>query len=225
MPSTLEAALIFALLISPGYVLLQGYRRARSYSVPDRDLYVLAQAIVASLAWIASVWIVLSAAGDPVSGWGIVPENDNRLTAHQTTIALLVLGVELVPFAVGSLAGFVVNALQRAERAHMLLGWTGLFEPPTAWEHAWNEAAARLSSDAAQQTVDVSVRLRSGGIVRGSYSGGSRVDFSPRPHHQIFLETAYGLDDSELPPKLTGDGTIGGVFIDASEIATIYFNS
>lgn len=225
MPATFQAALIFALLIAPGYVLIQGYRHGRSYSVPDRDLYVLAQAIVASLGWVAVVWFVLSIVGDPISGWGILPENDKRLTEHQATIALLVFGVELVPFAVGLLVGFVVNALQGAARAHVLLGWTGLFEPPTAWEHAWNEAASRLGTDAGRQVIDVSVRLKSGGIVRGSYGGGSRADLSPRPSHQLFLETAYGLDDTELPPKLMGDGTIGGVFIDASEIATIYFNS
>ncbi len=225
MPATFQAALVFALLVAPGYLLVQGYRHGRSYSAPDRDLYVLAQAIVASLGWVASIWFVLSLVGDPISTWGILPENNERLAEHQPAIALLVLGVELVPFAVGLLIGFIVNALQGAERAHVLLGWTGLFEPPTAWEHAWGEAASRLATGAGQQTIDVSVRLKGGGMVRGSYGAGSRADLSPRPGHQLFLETAFGLDDTELPAKLVGDGTIGGVFIDASEIATIYFNS
>jgi hypothetical protein len=226
MPSTFQAALVFALLIAPGYVLIEGYRHGRSYSAPDRDLYVLAQAVVASLGWVASVWLFLSLVGDPVSSWGIMPENGTRLAEHHSAVALLVLGIEFAPFALGLLVGFVVNALQGTERAHVLFGWTGLLEPPTAWEHAWNEAASRVGIAAGQQQkIDVSVRLKGGGLVRGSYGAGSRADLSPRPTHQLFLETAYGLDDSELPARIVGDGTIGGVFIDASEIATIYFNS
>jgi hypothetical protein len=225
VPSTLQAAVIFALLISPGYVLLQGYRRARSYSVPDRDLYVLAQAVVASLAWLASIWFVLSVIGDPLAHWGLLPRDSHLLASHQAGVALLVLSVELVPFLVGLLAGSALNRLQGVERARGLLGWTGIFEPPTAWEQAWNEAAARVDPGGGLQAIDVSVRLKGGGLVRGRYGSSSRADLSPRPSHQIFLETAYGLDDSEVPARVVGDGTIGGVFIDASEIATIYFNS
>jgi hypothetical protein len=223
--STLQAALIFALLISPGYVLLQGYRRARSYSVPGRDLYVLAQAVVASLGWASSVWFVLTALGHPLSRWGLLPQNDHLLETHQTRIALLLLGVELIPFVVGLVGGFVVNGLQRAERARVLLGWTGIFEPPTAWEQAWNEAASRVGTAGGSQAIEVSVRLKCGELVRGRYGSLSRADMSPRPSHQLFLETAYGVDDRDTPARLVGDGTIGGVFIDASEIATVYFNS
>jgi|ERR1041385_8143934 hypothetical protein len=225
MPSTLQAALVLVLLIAPGYVLLQGYRRARSYSVPDRDLYVLAQAVVAGLGWIASVWLVLSLVGLPLSQWGLLPEKNRLLEAHQAAIALLVLGIEFLPFALGLLAGFTINWLQSAQRARLVLGWTGIFESPTAWEQAWNEAAARAGAVGGSRTIEVGVRLKCGEFVRGRYGSSSRADLSPRPSHQLFLETAYGLDDKQTPARLVGDGTIGGVFIDASEISTIYFNS
>jgi len=225
VPSTFQAALVFALLISPGFVLVQGYRRGRTYTVPDRDLYALAQAVVASLGWLAVVWLLLLLFGDPILRWGLAPQNDSLLERHRGELALLLLGIEFVPFVLGLAAGSTVNTLQRSERARSLLGWTGIFEPPTAWDQAWNEAASRAKMSSPQQSIDVSVRLKGGGIVEGRYGSASRADLSPRPTHQLFLETAYGLDDSETPATLLGDGTIGGVFIDASEIAAIYFKS
>jgi hypothetical protein len=87
------------------------------------------------------------------------------------------------------------------------------------------EAVSRASVAAGAQSIDVSVRLKGGGTIEGRYGSRSRMDLAPRPSHQIYLETAYGIDDSEIPPKLLGDGTIGGVFIDASEIAAIYFKT
>jgi len=223
VPSSFQAAVVFALFISPGFVLVQGYRRSRACTVPDRDLYALAQAVVASLGWPAAVWLLLTLLGDPILRWGLVPENDRLLERHRTVLALLLLGVEFIPFALGLVAGSAVNTLQNVERARLLLGWTGIFEPPTAWEQAWNEAASR--ANVSSQSIDVSVRLKRGGVVEGRYGGASRADLSPRPTHQLFLETAYGLDDSDTPATLLGDGTIGGVFIDASEIAAIYFKS
>jgi hypothetical protein len=225
VPATLQAAFVFALLISPGFVLLQGYRRGRSYTTPDRDLYVLAQAIVISLGWLAAVWLLLLLVGDPVKHWGLVPRDGMLLEQHRSGIALLVLGVEFGPFALGLGAGAAVNALQGVEVARTLLGWTGLFEPPTAWEHAWKEALSRATTPGGQQAIDLSVRLKGGGVIEGSYGERSRADLSPRPSRQIFLETAYGMDDTETPPRLLGDGSIGGVFIDASEIASVYFKS
>jgi hypothetical protein len=220
VPSTFQAALIFALLISPGYVLIQGYRRGRSYSIPDRDLYVLAQAVVASLGWVAAIWFLQSLAGNPISHWGVVPQDNLLLSRHQAGIALLVLGVEFAPFPLGLTAGLVVDALQSNDSVRAGLHWTGLFEPPTAWEHAWNEAARR-AENSGQGWFDISIRLKSGAVITGRYGAKSRADLSPHPAHQIFLETAYGPDGEGA----SEDGTIGGVFIDASEIATIYFAS
>jgi hypothetical protein len=224
VPSTVEAALVFALLISPGFMLIQGYRRGRTYTVPDRDLYVLAQAIVASLGWLTLVWALLLLVGDPVKSWGLFPHRSTLLERHRGGFALLVLGVEFVPFILGSLAGTAVNALQGVGWARTRLLWTGLFEPPTAWDQAWSEAAARAEGSGLGW-ITLSVRLKSGTVVEGRYGARSRADLSPRPDHQVYLETAYGLDDSQTPATRLGDGTIGGVFIDASEIATIYFES
>jgi hypothetical protein len=224
MPAAADAALVVALLVSPGFMLLQGYRRGRAYTVPDRDLYVLAQAVVASLGWLALVWLVLLFVGDPVKNWGLLPTNNDLLERHRGVIALLVLGVELVPFALGLLAGFLANIVQAIAWARAAFSWTGFFEPPTAWEYAWGEAASRAERSGSGW-IAVSVRLKSGAIVEGRYGAQSRADLSPRPHHHVFIETAYGLDDAQTPTKQLGDGTIGGVFIDASEIATIYFQS
>jgi hypothetical protein len=52
MPGSSEAALVFALLIVPGYQIVRGYAVARGADAPPKDLYVLAQTIVASLVWL-----------------------------------------------------------------------------------------------------------------------------------------------------------------------------
>lgn len=225
MPETINTALAISLFVAPGYVLIQGYRQGRSWTPPDKDLYVLAQAVVASVGWLALVAVTLSIVGQPLKHWGVLPQNPAELEKHIPAVALLVLGIEFVPFVLGVAWGLVVNSLQRIERAHFLLRWTGIFEPPTAWEQAWSEAVARSEGAPGQQSIDVRVLLKSGGVIEGRYGSASRADLSPRRTHQIYLETGYGLDDRSDPPRLLGDGTIGGVFIDASEIATVYFKS
>ena len=221
----MQAAIVFALLISPGYLLLQGYRRSRSYTLPDKDLYVVAQSVVASLAWLSWVWLALLPLGDPVDHWGLVPQNGALLERHRATVAALFVGLEFGPFIIGVVAGRIVNLLHGTEQARRILSWTGLFEAPTAWDHAWNQAAARATAPGGAPTIDVRICLRTGGVVEGRYGAGSRADLSPRVNHQVFLETAYGVDDSSGERRLLGDGTIGGVYIDASEITSIYFKS
>lgn len=225
MPATFQAALILALFIAPGYVLIQGYRQGRTYSPPDKDLYVLAQAVVASLGWLAVAGLVLSLFGDPMRNWGLMPQNTRLLEQHVRAVTLLVLAIEFAPFALGVATGSVVNALQGVQRAHALLNWTGIFEPPTAWEQAWSKAAARAKSTSDKEPIAVRVHLKGGEIVEGLYGGDSRADLSPRPGHHLYLETAYGLEVGEAMAAKPEDGTIGGVFIDGSEIATIYFKS
>jgi hypothetical protein len=225
VPATFQAALIIALLVAPGYVLIQGYQKGRAYTPPDKDLYVLAQAVVASLGWLSVVALLLVVLGDPAKHWGLLPPKMRLLEEHLGPVASLVIAIEFTPFALGLAAGGTVNALQRAAWARSLLDWTGIFESPTAWDQAWMEAAYRAGMSSEHQSIDVSVRLKGGGVIEGRYGGASRADLSPRPTHQLFLETAYGFDDSETPPRLLGDGTIGGVFIDASEIAAIYFKT
>src|ERR1700727_187928 len=224
MASASQAVLLFALLVSPGFVLVQGYRRGRSYTVPDRDLYVLAQAVVASLGWLAIVWLLLLVVGDPLRQWGIVPENTRLLMKHQGASVALLLGVEFAPFGLGLASGSVVDTLQDIAWARSYFKWTGLFEPPTAWDQAWNGEGSQASTSS-EQSIDVSVRLKGGGVVEGRYGRASRAHLSPRPDHQLFVETGKGLEDRETSSVWLGDGTIGGVFIDASEIAAIYFKS
>jgi len=206
-------------------MLIQGYRRGRAHTLPDRDLYVLAQAVVTSFAWLAIVWLVLLAAGNPIEHWGLVPWKPGQLEANRGAIAGLALGVELIPFGIGLGAGSLLETLRKLERARGLLGWTGLFEPPTAWEQAWAVAETRVASNPSQTSIEVSIRLRDGSLVEGRYGEISRADLSPRPRHQLYLETAYGVDDRQIPPRLLGDGKTGGVFIDASEIVAVYFKS
>jgi hypothetical protein len=226
VPASLQAAVVFALLIAPGFLLVQSYRRGRTYSLPARDLYVLAQAVVASLAWITFVWLLLRILGDPLRRWGVLPWKSELLVKHGTPAALLLLMVEFAPVVVGAVGGYLMNRVQATAGAQRIVSWTGVGESPTAWEHAWNEARSRaVARPTGRQYVDVSISLKAGDRVQGRYGALSRADLAPRPSRHVFVETGYGIAESESGARLSGDGTIGGVYVDGSEIAAVYFES
>src|SRR5256885_3654093 len=101
MPTSLEAALVFSVLIVPGLLLIGGYNRTRAHTVPRRDLYVLAQAVAVSLAWLPAVWLL---GGREVVDWA----EARTLRSHDGGLIRIVLFNLGVPLVVGLLAGQAV---------------------------------------------------------------------------------------------------------------------
>ncbi|HKG02743.1 MAG TPA: DUF6338 family protein [Conexibacter sp.] len=226
MLGSLQAAVLFALLIAPGFLLVQSYRRGRSYSLPSRDLYVFAQAVVASLAWLAVIWFALQLFDDPLWRWGIFPWRIETFVKHEAAAAGLLLVIVFLPVVIGTVGGRLMNRLQSNTTFQQIQRWAGLGESPTAWEHAWNEARGRASTrPSGRQYIDVSIRMKGGDRGQGRYGALSRADLAPRPSRHVYVETGYGVDDGSPAANLQGDGTIGGVYVDGSEIAAIYFES
>ena len=220
MAPALKIALPIALLVAPGYLFLTGYRQGRSYTIPDRDLYVLAQAVVASLGWISLIWLVLPL-GNPIKAWGLLPVDVPRIEHHQTALATLLLSVEFLPFALGLVVGPMLGWATELSWVYRRFYWTGLLERPTAWDHAWNQVVGKLPP---RVGIDVTVRLKSGAIVTGSYGDGSRADLSPRSARDLYLETGRGYSEGKGELRLFASGESGGVFIAASEIETVFFS-
>lgn len=204
MPASIEAAIVFAVLIVPGLQLISGYRWTRAHTLPRRDLYVLAQAVAVSLAWLPVVWLL---GGDAVLGW---LENETA-NDHQLEILGIVLLNLAVPLLVGLSAGLAIREM--ADRPDFVLTralkWTGIFEPPTAWDAAW------IQADRGEWAA-VRVTLRSGDEFGVLFDDGSTVGLSPAPR-DLFFDTEY---------RVEADGSIvseshEGIYIDGSEVVSL----
>src|SRR4051812_14953713 len=91
--------------------MVSGYSRRRFHRPPVRDLYALAQAVIASAIWLAVVWLVLLAVGDPLRQWGLVPLATKELANHRSDVVWLGLAVAILPYGLGALAATAVDWL------------------------------------------------------------------------------------------------------------------
>jgi hypothetical protein len=236
VPSTLQAAVLFALLIAPGFLWVRGYARGRARTVAERDLYALAQAVVAGIAWLSVIVVALQGW---LHTWGVLPRNDALLEQHKTPVALSLLAIVFLPYALGWAAAAVGQTLaSRLERWSSKTIWngvsgtgltaakgrtklfaakeikrSGLVAPPSAWDRAWTRPAARDEGW-------VTILMEDGSFIRGRYGGGAQIDLSPRPR-QVFLVEGYGYDQNgDERAFASGDE---GLFLDAANIRAIYF--
>jgi hypothetical protein len=203
MPGSLEAALVFALLIVPGYQIVRGYAVARGADAPPKDLYVLAQTIVASLVWLVLTWVVV----EDLLRW-ISDDAVGEHTLAAYAIAPLVVGV---PYAVGRIGGLVARrAAPRRDLLGALLRAIGLGPRETAWELAWAPFAERPGGV-------VTLALDDGNTIAGQFGVRSFVA-APPATPAVYLERAY---------ELRGDGSVvtyaGGVYVDGSRIVAAKF--
>jgi hypothetical protein len=202
MPASLEAAAVFAVLIVPGLLVVAGYNRTRAHTLPRRDLYVLAQALAVSLAWLPIVWLL---GGRSAIEW----LEDDALAGHQSAVLGIVLLNLAAPLATGLLTGLALDRLSERPRLARALGWTGVFSPPTAWEAVWGIALTG-------EWAVVEIRLKDERTYGVIFDRGSFVGVSPGPRY-LFFDTEY---------RLTDDGDVEileheGIFIDATEVESV----
>jgi hypothetical protein len=238
MPSTIAALLIFAAGIAPGFLLLRGYQRARTYTDPPLTLYAIAQAIVLSacillVAFPLVGWIVL--------GWaehGTLLEGFHPWVLWGCLILLLVL-----PYLMGLFAGRLVDVLIAREEPDLpprvagrrferlmswgrkrlrqaqwdeTLDWLGLSGPGTVWDRVWTQTVGT------GEPVIVEIDLDADETVTGVFGEQSFVTTSPEPR-QIFLEREYEEADVEEGRVLQERERSKGVFIDATAVRSIRF--
>lgn len=203
MPTSLEAAALFAVLLVPGLQLIAGYNRTRAHTLPRRDLYVLAQAFVASLAWLPVVWLL---------GGGAVLEwlEEGRLTDHQAALLGVVLLNLAAPLAAGLLAGAAVvrMGMQPGGVAARAVTWTGLLSPPTAWDAIWTLALRR-------DWAALEIELKDDRVFHVILDRRSVVGLSPGPRY-LFFETEYRPDGDDVAVL-----EHQGIFIDATEVRSV----
>ena len=201
MLSSLEAALVFAVLIVPGLLLISGYNRTRAHSLPRRDLYVLAQAVVVSLAWLPALWLL---GGRKMVDWA----DAEALSDHDGALIFVVLLNLAIPLAVGLVAGRLLDWIGDYTWLARYIGWTGIFQPPTAWEAMW------LPLSHADWAA-VQIILKGGETFNVLFDDGSTVGLAPGPRY-LFFDTEYHLEDDELEVEQHE-----GIFIDGTEVVSV----
>lgn len=206
MPGSLAAALTFALLISPGYQLVRGYAVVRGAGAPDKDLYVLAQAVVASLAWLAVTWVAV----DDALRWVAADRVSDHLIPVLATVPLLVGA----PYLLGRGAGMAIGAIVRVENPRGP-GWLarvvealGLDGRADTWDRTWRIAQRHGGAL-------VTISLDDDSSISGQFAHNSFVAAAPAPP-AVYLERAYEVAD---------DGTYitydRGVYIDGARIVAV----
>ncbi|HYP56293.1 MAG TPA: DUF6338 family protein [Solirubrobacterales bacterium] len=209
MPNSLDAALVFALLIVPGYQLVRGYAVASGADAPDRDLYVLAQAVVASLVWLALTW--------PAVRNLLIWVGEDALGDHLLCVYLIAPLVVGLPYLVGSVGGSAVKKLAAPRGAKgptavlRFLSAVGIVGRGTSWDRVWLGA---IKAGRAVATVD----LVNGKSIVGQFASNSFVAASPAAP-AVFFERAYEVDANGTTTTFAA-----GAFIDAAQIVAIKFN-
>lgn len=202
MPTSVEALLIIALVVSPGYVFTQLARRSIPHVDDPTDLRFLVTAITAGVA--------LHSLAFPWSSRILRFHLDDRLYDHRWEVVGWVTVVVLtVPAALGALIGRIVLW----SRVDWLLDKVGLGyidRTPSAWNYVMGQRAGRY----------VRVHLKDGGIVGGVFADRSFGSTDPR-RGDIYLQTAWQLDDkgNYLEPLPTSQG----VWISHDVMAFVHF--
>jgi uncharacterized protein DUF6338 len=233
VPNSLESAIVFVLVIAPGYLLVRGFSVGRTQIPPERDLHVLAEAVVASILWLVAVYLVFAGT---IEDYGLLPRDDARLEAHGTDVArLLLLLMLLAPYVAGRIAGFSARWLSELTARALTWaagklgasesnGWptrvarfwvkrmrtAAFITPPTAWDRFW-----RFIDPEKEESI--TVHLKDGVLVRGALRS---VDRSPLPHR---VELAYGQAYDEEGNEVALGWGDRGVYLEGSEIRAVYF--
>jgi hypothetical protein len=223
MPGTAQAALVFLVIVVPGFLAMAGYRLGRA--VPDHSDGLIGTArVIAVSAFIAVIaW--------KLGGRDLFRDirSGKALTAHEAGTYQLAVELLLIPGVVGFLIGQLVQAVTRrlsdalirarqdpGDRSVWLkrllkLAARLLPDDPTAWESAWNQVRRN------DRYVFVRVTTKGGRELVGVISDDSKIALSPRPR-DIYIE------------QILRKGTDGvfyaterglGVFVTGSEIESV----
>lgn len=237
MPTTLQSIVVFAVAVVPGFLFVRGFFRGRARVISEQGIYVLAEAVVASLLMLALFW---KGGGQQTVGWYL----DGQLRAHDGAVYGYALVALLAPFplglAVGGVANLVVAALGRL-RGRVLRGidsqrarpssrpsvgrrlalWVlgalrsrNFLDGPGAWERTWRELRQEGTY------VYVRVKTKGGSDITGVMGDGSHVALSPLPR-DIYIERVLRELAPGGPYGPVAEGR--GIFVAGAEIESIEF--
>lgn len=190
MPDSIFALAVLLVAIVPGFLFLQGYMRGRTQP-PVPDIFVVAKAALASLAFVSLVWItpqfLFVESGSTVVDW----VRDKKFDQHRDYFLALAWPVFALAFFSGLAIGGAIDWFGRGSsgfraRVGSALEWGGFFRHRTIW--------ASLLDGELEQAGDriVAIELKdTGGTVIGSFD---RRSHTAGDLTELFLSETYRLD-------------------------------
>jgi hypothetical protein len=231
MPSSAEAAVVFLIVVIPGFLAMAGYRSGRAVPEHPEGLVATARVITISAVIVVIAWKLGGRAVYDHARTG------TALTTHEAASYRLVVGLLLVPGMAGFVLGQFVDMLARAagnardnlpapptrilDHEHLIRRiWRGLLvflttrllhEGPTTWDRTWKQMRRT------QPYVFVRVRTKSGQEIVGTVAATSRIAVSPQPRDLYIEQVLRPGVDGKLYPTAYGLG----IFVAGTEIEAV----
>lgn len=231
MPGTAQAALVFLLVVVPGFLAMAGYRLGRA--VPDYPEGLVATARVITV----SAFIALIA-------WKLGGKNlyehvrsGTALTRDEAQTYRFALALLLVPGIAGFVLAQLVDAIthrvwaarsklpappsagdpkepvSRRLRRKCLVAMSArlLHDGPTTWDRTWKQIRRT------EPYVFIRVTTRGGREIVGTVADASRIAVSPQPRDLYIEQTLRQAEDGTYYPTAYGLGA----FVAGAEIETV----
>lgn len=217
VPSSAEAAIVFLVIVVPGFLYLGGYRLGRAVPEHHEGIATVAKVIAISSVIAVIAWKLggRDLYDDALAG--------TALTTDEGDTWRFVIALLAVPAVVGFIAGEVVDAAARhlgeaqdrrrqtddqtASRAARsgaklldLLSARLLHEGPSTWDRTWRQMRR------SEPYVFVRVRTKSGQIVVGTMTDRSRVALTPQPRDLYIDQVLLEGPDGNYYPTNSGLG-------------------
>lgn len=218
MPTTAQAAIVFLVIVLPGFLALSGYRSGRAVPEHPQGLVAVARMIAISTVIVLVAWKL---GGRTVYDYA---REGSALTLHETYTWRFAALLLVIPGLLGYVAGQTVDACARTlgsavdrlqplpdattepfvrrTRRRLLKTLNGrlLHEGPTTWDRTWRRlrrtepyAYARIMTTGGREIV-------------GRVADGSRVALSPQPRDLYLEEVLRQAEDGRYYPTAYGSG-------------------
>lgn len=231
MPGTAQAALVFLVVVVPGFLAMAGYRLGRA--VPDHpDGLVATARVIAVSAFIALIAWKLG--GQDLYGH---VRAGTALTRAEPQTYRFAVALMLAPSIVGFVLAQLVDGLSHQvsvartalpptpaagdprepvrrrlrRRTLTTLSARLLHDGPTTWDRTWKQIRRT------EPYVFVRVTTKGGREVVGTIADASRIAVSPQPRDLYIQQTLRQADDGRFYPTTFGLGA----FVAGSEIETV----
>ncbi len=231
MPGTAQAALVFLVVVVPGFLAISGYRSGRA--VPDHPEGLVATARVITVSALIAV-IAWKLGGRQLYERVRV---GTALGTHEAQTYRFAVELLVIPGAVGFVLGQLVDwttdrvwtarnelptpppaeapqeSVGRRIRRKSLMTVSArlLHDSPTTWDRTWKQIRRN------EPYVFVRVITKGGREIAGTVADDSRIALSPQPRDLYIQETLRQADDGRFYPTAGGLGA----FIAGSEIEAV----
>jgi len=229
MPTTAQAAIVFLVIVLPGFLGQSGYRAGRAVPEHPQGLVAVARVIAVSTVIVLLAWKI---GGRTVYDYA---REGTALTLHEAYTWRFAVMLTVVPALLGYIAGQMVDAcarvlgsaidrlpplpdttterLGRRAQRRLLKALSGrlLHEGPTTWDRTWR----RLRRT--EPYAYARIMTMGGREIIGLVADGSRVALSPQPRDLYLEEVLCQAEDGKYYPTAYGLGA----FVAGDEIESV----